>query len=212
MCGIAGILSPQDSLIQAHSKKSVIDGSHKVSSDSSNNSDPIAIKQLASKLKAMQDALIHRGPDDEGAFFSPSYQAALAHTRLSIIDLSDGGHQPMSIADQQYTITFNGEIYNYKKLRAQLEFAGAEFQSDSDTEVILKLYVSKGPACVQLLRGMFAFLIWDEQEQKAFAARDALGIKPFYYLKSERDSVFASELRAILASGYSSRKISSRGE
>jgi asparagine synthase (glutamine-hydrolysing) len=206
MCGIAGILSPQ-----AHSKKGANDGAYQDSTEPSGTPDHIVIKQRASKLKAMQDALTHRGPDDKGAFFSPSYQAALAHTRLSIIDLSEGGHQPMSIVDQRYTITFNGEIYNYKKLRTQLEFEGAEFESDSDTEVILRLYMSKGPACVQLLRGMFAFLIWDEHEQKAFAARDALGVKPFYYLKAGKTFVFASELRAILVSGYSSRKISSRG-
>jgi len=125
--------------------------------------------------------------------------------------LSDGGHQPMSSEDQRYTITYNGEIYNYKKLRTQLELEGEEFKSNSDTEVILKLFIKKGPACVQLLRGMFAFLIWDEQGRKAFAARDALGIKPFYYLKGQDSFVFASELRAILASGYSSKKISSRG-
>lgn len=159
----------------------------------------------------MQQALAHRGPDDKGAFFSPSNNAALTHTRLSIIDLSSGGHQPMSCQKQRYTITYNGEIYNYKKLRTQLELEGEKFKSDSDTEVILKLFVNKGPACVQLLRGMFAFLIWDEQEQKAFAARDALGIKPFYYLKSGGSFVFASEVRSVLASGFSSKKISGRG-
>ncbi|MFT6408987.1 MAG: asparagine synthase (glutamine-hydrolyzing) [Arenicella sp.] len=211
MCGIAGILSPQASSVQAQSLQSDIDRSHSLGDQAKSAIDPAVIKRLASKLKAMQDALTHRGPDSKGAFFSPSYQAALAHTRLSIIDLSNGGHQPMSAANQRYTITFNGEIYNYKKLRTQLEVEGEEFESDSDTEVILKLYISKGAACVQLLRGMFAFLIWDEQEQKAFAARDALGIKPFYYLKSDGSFIFASELRAVLASGYSSRRISSRG-
>jgi len=198
MCGIAGILSPQTSEI-GHSPKNGLD------------IDPAVIKDKASRLKAMQEALLHRGPDHKGAFFSPSYQAALTHTRLSIIDLSEDAHQPMSDEDKRYTITFNGEIYNYKKLRTQLELEGQKFQSNSDTEVILKLYISKGPACLQLLRGMFAFLIWDEQEQKAFAARDALGIKPFYYLKERSTLVFASELRAILASGYSPEKISNRG-
>ncbi len=202
MCGIAGILSPLAP-----------------ESDQADNQDPnlehsvsaATIKGRALSLKAMQTALIHRGPDDKGAYFSPSRQAALSHTRLSIIDLSEGGHQPMSSEDQRYTITFNGEIYNYKKLRTQLELEGETFQSDSDTEVILKLYANKGPACLQVLRGMFAFLIWDEQEREAFAARDALGIKPFYYLKKSGSFVFASEIRALLASGYSSRRVSSRG-
>jgi len=162
-------------------------------------------------LKAMQDALLHRGPDDKGAYFSASKNAALAHTRLSIIDVSSGGHQPMSSADQRYTITYNGEIYNYRKLRTQLELEGEVFTSNSDTEVILKLFIKKGSACVQLLRGMFAFVIWDEKNQSAFAARDAMGIKPLYYLKTSNALVFASELRSILASGYSSKTISSRG-
>ncbi len=201
MCGIAGILSPQASLARAHSNES----------NTNNSAEPADIKQRASRLKAMQDALVHRGPDDKGAFFSSSYQAALAHTRLSIIDLTEGGHQPMSCPNRRYTITFNGEIYNYKKLRTQMEYDGEVFRSTSDTEVILKLFISKGPACVQLLRGMFAFLIWDEQEKTAFAARDAFGIKPFYYLKAGDSLIFASELRAVLASGYSSRKISNRG-
>ncbi len=204
MCGIAGILSPQVSeQTPAESREP-----KPLSADAV---DPAVIKDRASKLKAMQEALAHRGPDDKGAFFSPSYQASITHTRLSIIDLSDGGHQPMTSDDQRYTIAFNGEIFNYKKLRTQMELEGEQFNSRSDTEVILRLFIKKGPACVQLLRGMFAFLIWDEQEKKAFAARDALGIKPFYYLKTEGSFIFASEIRAILASGYSSKKISSRG-
>jgi len=182
MCGIAGILSytPQN---DGQANSSALDQN--------------LIKKRAARLKAMQDALLHRGPDDKGAFFSPSYNAGLAHTRLSIIDLSEGGHQPMSSQDKRYTITYNGEIYNYKKLRSQLELEGEQFNSNSDTEVILKLFINKGPACVQLLRGMFAFVIWDEQEQSAFAARDALGIKPFYYLTTTDGLVFASELRSV---------------
>ncbi len=117
----------------------------------------------------------------------------------------------MNSQDKRYTITYNGEIYNYKKLRSQLELEGEKFSSNSDTEVILKLFIKKGAACVQLLRGMFAFVIWDEQERSAFAARDALGIKPFYYLKTTDGLVFASELRSVLASGYSSKKLSKRG-
>jgi len=211
MCGIAGILSPQTSLTRAPSNEGNTNNPCQSNLEPNTSAHAADIKKRASKLKAMQNALAHRGPDDKGAFFSPSYQAALAHTRLSIIDLTKGGHQPMSCPDQRYTITFNGEIYNYKKLRTQMEYEGEVFQSSSDTEVILKLFINKGPACVKLLRGMFAFLIWDEQEKSAFAARDALGIKPFYYLIASDSLIFASELRAVLASGYSSRKISNRG-
>jgi asparagine synthase (glutamine-hydrolysing) len=201
MCGIAGILSSNAPSTHRQAEQS------KFCSPTTS----VVIRDRALKLKAMQDALAHRGPDGKGAFFSPSHQAALCHTRLSIIDLSDGGHQPMTSADKRYTITFNGEIYNYKKLRTQLEIEGEVFQSDSDTEVILRLYARKGPSCVAILRGMFAFLIWDEQEKTAFAARDALGIKPFYYTKMAGSFVFASEIRAVLASGCSSKSISSRG-
>jgi len=181
MCGIAGILST------------------KPKSD------------ITAKLKAMQTAMIHRGPDDSGHYLSNSQLAALAHTRLSIIDLSPTGKQPMSVSDGRYTITYNGEIYNYRQLRKRLEAEGETFTSQSDTEVILKMYVSKGPQCVHFLRGMFAFLIWDEKKKTGFAARDPLGIKPFYYYRSSRSLVFASELRSVMASGMSNRKLSSRG-
>lgn len=187
MCGIAGILKktpPKDAL---------------------------EFKTMASSLKAMQNALLHRGPDSKGAYFSPCQQAALSHTRLAIIDLSPAGHQPMSLDDGRYTITFNGEIYNHKKLRAELEENGETFTTDSDTEVILKLYINKGEKCVQNLRGMFAFMIWDNDRKTGFAARDGFGIKPFYYRSKDNCLVFSSELRALLASGLSTQHISSRG-
>lgn len=187
MCGIAGILNQKPP------------------------EDADAFKNMASSLKAMQKALLHRGPDDKGAFFSSCQRAALSHTRLSIIDLTSNGHQPMSIDDGRYTITFNGEIYNYKKLRAQLEENGETFTTFSDTEVILKLYINKGAKCVHNLRGMFAFMIWDNQEKTGFAARDAFGIKPFYYRTKNGSFAFASELRALIASGLSSQHISARG-
>lgn len=187
MCGIAGI-------INQHPPE-----------------DASAFKQMASSLSDMQNHLLHRGPDDKGAYFSPCQQAALSHTRLSIIDLTANGHQPMSLNDGRYTITFNGEIYNYKKLRAQLEENGETFSTFSDTEVILKLYINKGPKCVHNLRGMFAFMIWDNQEKTGFAARDAFGIKPFYYRNKSGSFVFASELRALMASGLSSQHISAKG-
>lgn len=187
MCGIAGILNQKPP------------------------EDPSELKSMASSLKAMQKALLHRGPDDKGAYFSPCQQAALSHTRLAIIDLSQSGHQPMSIDDGRYTITFNGEIYNYKKLRTQLEENGETFNTFSDTEVILKLYIAKGKKCVHNLRGMFAFMIWDNQEKTGFAARDAFGIKPFYYRNVGGSFAFASELRALIASGLSSQHVSSKG-
>lgn len=117
----------------------------------------------------------------------------------------------MTSADGRYTISFNGEIYNYKKLRRLLEDDGEKFVSNSDTEVILKLFARKGENCVHSLRGMFAFVIWDEQKKRGFAARDALGIKPLYYRNKGGVFAFASEVRAILASGLSSQSISSRG-
>lgn len=166
---------------------------------------------MAAALAAMQKALIHRGPDGSGSYLAPSSQAGLTHTRLAIIDLSVGGQQPMTSSDGRYTITFNGEIYNYQQLRARLEAAGEVFKTSSDTEVVLKMYISKGSKCVHFLRGMFAFLIWDEKNKSAFAARDPLGIKPFYYLKNSQHFAFASELRAVLASGLSGRKLSSTG-
>lgn len=114
------------------------------------------LEELSGK---MQVALRHRGPDDQGIFVSGTRQAGLAHTRLSIIDLSPAGHQPMASADKRYWITFNGEIYNFKALRRELEEKGEAFQSHSDTEVILKLYQRHGAECLNKLRGMFAFAI-----------------------------------------------------
>ena len=153
----------------------------------------------------MHEAIAHRGPDDRGAWCSTDRQAAFVHTRLSIIDPSPAGHQPMSIhpdaADNRYTITYNGEIYNYAALRAELMTRGIQFRSTSDTEVILRLYEAEGPGCVGRLRGMFAFAIWDAQERVCFIARDRFGIKPLYYAPGRGALTFASELRALLAGG-----------
>ncbi|MBL9130552.1 MAG: asparagine synthetase B, partial [Verrucomicrobiaceae bacterium] len=114
----------------------------------------------------------HRGPDDEGRWISPSGRAAFAHTRLSILDLSAAGHQPMHDTSGRFTITFNGEIYNFRELRESLARDGVAFHTDSDTEVLLALYARRGEAMVRELRGMFAFAIWDEREQTCFLARD----------------------------------------
>ncbi len=185
MCGIAGIFSTEQDLNQPQSHD---------------------------KLSAMQGALAHRGPDGQGEFISPSGAALLCHTRLSIIDLSSAGHQPMTCDANRYTITFNGEIYNYQTLRADLEHSGESFVSDSDTEVILKLYQQHGANCVEYLRGMYAFVIWDEHQKSAFAARDPLGIKPFYYCaNSDGKFAFASELRSLLKADLHSPSLSKDG-
>jgi asparagine synthase (glutamine-hydrolysing) len=159
----------------------------------------------------MQTALEHRGPDDRGIYLSANRDAALAHTRLAILDFSQNGHQPMSINDQRYWITFNGEIYNFLELRKQLEKEGETFFSHTDTEVILKLYAKYGERCVDFLRGMFAFAIWDDRQQVCFMARDPLGIKPFYYWYQGSTLIFASELRTILSTGIVPKQLSPMG-
>jgi asparagine synthase (glutamine-hydrolysing) len=162
-------------------------------------------------VRRMQTALRHRGPDDSGIYISTDKQAAIAHTRLAILDLSPAGHQPMSTANGRYWITFNGEIYNYQQLRHNLISQGEQFNSQTDTEVILKLYQRMGSKCVEHLRGMFAFAIWDDFEKTCFLARDPLGIKPLYYWQSGSTLIFASELRAVLASGLPTVNLSSSG-
>jgi asparagine synthase (glutamine-hydrolysing) len=167
------------------------------------------VDRLNAQIQAMQAALRHRGPDDAGIY--QSGPIALAHTRLSILDLSAAGHQPMATPDGRYWITFNGEIYNFQALRSQLENQGITFQSHTDTEVILRLYERYGPDCVHHLRGMFALAIWDDWQKVAFLARDPLGIKPLYYWQSGSTLLFASELRAILASGLPPKQLSPTG-
>jgi asparagine synthase (glutamine-hydrolysing) len=162
-------------------------------------------------LQRMQSSLQHRGPDDRGIYISTDCKAALVHTRLAILDLTSAGHQPMSSVDGRYWITFNGEIYNFQELRSRLEAQGEQFQSQTDTEVILKLYQRHGMDSVKQLRGMFAFAIWDDLEKTCFLARDTLGIKPLYYWQSGSTLVFASELKAILASGLPSISLSLEG-
>ena len=147
----------------------------------------------------MHAAIAHRGPDAGGTWHSPARHAAFAHTRLSILDPSPAGNQPMAVAGDRFTITYNGEIYNFAALRAGLVNAGVAFRSSSDTEVILRLYEAEGPAFVERLRGMFAFAIWDEQERTCFIARDRFGIKPLYYHDANGVLTFASEVRALTA-------------
>jgi asparagine synthase (glutamine-hydrolysing) len=158
-------------------------------------------EDLESALQAMMKSMHHRGPDDRGYFISKSGNAGIVNTRLSILDLSSAGHQPMHSADGRYTITFNGEIYNFAALRADLQKEGEQFASDGDTEVILKMYARFGPDCVREFAGMFAFAIWDEMAQSCFLARGPLGIKPVYYYEKTGRLIFASELRSLLSSG-----------
>lgn len=159
----------------------------------------------------MQQTIAHRGPDGRGTYLAPSRRAALTHTRLAIIDLNETGAQPMTTSCGRYTISFNGEIYNYQSLREQLTHDGITLNSQSDTEVIMQLYAQHGADCVKLLRGMYAFLIWDEHEKSAFAARDPFGIKPFYYQKNSQSLTFASEVRAIIASKTDSPQLCATG-
>jgi asparagine synthase (glutamine-hydrolysing) len=141
------------------------------------------------------EIITHRGPDDNGFYTDDTVQ--FGFRRLSIIDL-EGGHQPLSYSEGRYTIIFNGEIYNYLEIKKQLESEGMEFQTTSDTEVILALYASKGTEAVKQLRGMFGFLIWDKEERTLFAARDPFGIKPFYYMETADGVFFASEKKSLL--------------
>ncbi|MCA9740262.1 asparagine synthase (glutamine-hydrolyzing), partial [candidate division KSB1 bacterium] len=140
-------------------------------------------------------------PDNSGHQWFDRWQSGLGHRRLSIIDLSPAGHQPMSNVRGNLWITYNGEIYNYQEIRAQLEAAGCRFRSNSDTEVVLKAYEQWGETCLHKLNGMFAFAIFDQESGELFAARDRVGIKPFYYHAKGVALVFASEIKAILATG-----------
>jgi asparagine synthase (glutamine-hydrolysing) len=146
----------------------------------------------------MRDTLVHRGPDDAGAWHSPNDRVAFGTRRLSIVDLSPAGHQPMSNEDGTVWITYNGEIYNHEMLRKELEERGHRYRSRTDTETIIHLYEEEGPACVERLQGMFAFGIWDERRGELFVARDRLGIKPLYYAQPAGGFLFGSEIKAIL--------------
>ena len=155
----------------------------------------------AAALEAMQSALRHRGPDDAGTWRSPGGEALFAHNRLSIIDLTSGGHQPMSTDDGRLTISYNGEIYNHAELRERLAAGGASFRTRSDTEVILRAYEAHGTGCLAMLRGMFAFALWDARDRSCLLVRDPFGIKPLYYHAVEDRLLFASEVRALVRSG-----------
>ncbi len=153
----------------------------------------------SSRATYLVDRLRHRGPDDFGVFHDENGGATLVHARLAILDISSGGHQPMSTGDDQLVIVFNGEIFNFVELRNELVENGIEFTSGSDTEVLLQLYKRLGSSCLDRLQGMFAFAIWDRDERSLFLARDPLGIKPLYLCDSKGVFSFASEVRALMA-------------
>ncbi|MCG8610515.1 MAG: asparagine synthase (glutamine-hydrolyzing), partial [Pseudomonadales bacterium] len=210
MCGIAGVIS--------------IDGSPTTP---------------ASGLRRMTARMQRRGPDDEGfVLVSPEGKAqafsgndshtqtrlphidhamdmaciaALGHRRLSIIDLSEAGHQPMASTDGRYWIVYNGEIYNYPEIATELEKGGVSFRGRSDTEVLLNAYIRWGDSCLTRLNGMFAFAIWDNNRRELFCARDRIGIKPFYYTIQDGSFLFASDIKTLIASGFYRPEIDMEG-
>ena len=161
-------------------------------------------------------SLAHRGPDDSGTIIiresaPEAVEVGLGNRRLAILDLSPLGHQPMQDPDTGNWIAFNGEIYNFREVRGSLERDGAHFRSQSDTEVLLKAYARWGEGCLEKLRGMFAFAIWDAQRHRLFVARDPMGIKPLYYWTSESHFLLASEVRTLLGTGLVPRRLNHAG-
>ncbi|HWG56382.1 MAG TPA: asparagine synthase (glutamine-hydrolyzing) [Gaiellaceae bacterium] len=150
------------------------------------------------RVDEMRDAVAHRGPDDAATWVAPGGRVAFGHRRLSIVDLSPAGRNPMSNEDSSVWITYNGEVYNHRELRHELERKGHLYRSQTDTETILHLYEEEGPRCVERLHGMFAFAIWDERRRELFLARDRLGVKPLYFARPDGGFVFASEIKALL--------------
>jgi asparagine synthase (glutamine-hydrolysing) len=178
MCGIYGYLSPTGTI------------------------DPAILRRMGHPLK-------HRGPDDEGEMIldSSELSVGLGHKRLSIIDLSPAGKQPMANEDETIWITFNGEIYNFREIRKELEGKGHKFRSHSDTEVIVHLYEELGTKCLERLNGMFAFALWDGKQKSLFLARDRTGKKPLHYCVHRGHFLFASEIKALLQHRLVSREL-----
>jgi asparagine synthase (glutamine-hydrolysing) len=164
-----------------------------------------------SLLVAMRDVISHRGPDAAGVWTAPNGSAVLGHRRLSILDLSDAGAQPMLSADRRLAVVFNGEIYNHAELRRELAATGARFVGHSDTEVLLAAYQAWGARCVPRLRGMFAFAIYDTVQRQLFMARDRVGEKPLFWAMHRGGLVFASELKALLRDSLFSPRLSPQG-
>jgi asparagine synthase (glutamine-hydrolysing) len=159
---------------------------------------------LEHEIRGMCRAMVHRGPDDEGVYLGEG--VAMGMRRLSIIDL-DNGHQPISNEDGSVWVVFNGEIYNYRQLRRQLESKGHTLRTSSDTETIVHLYEDLGARCVEQLRGMFAFAVWDVRRRQILLARDRLGIKPLYYTERDGELLFASELKPLLQNDDTDRSL-----
>ena len=152
-------------------------------------------KKYHDEVLKMTDAIKHRGPDDSGIFENENI--CLGHRRLSIIDLSVNGHQPMFNVDSSIAIVYNGEIFNYVELREQIKNR-YNFKSDSDTEVIIHYYEEYGVECLSFFNGMFAFALWDSKNEILFCARDRFGKKPFYYYFTDNEFIFCSEIKPIL--------------
>src|SRR5690554_719360 len=148
-------------------------------------------------LAQMTDSIAHRGPDAKGLFVNQNKTCGLGHRRLSILDLSEAANQPMYSSCENYSLVYNGELYNYKALRAQLEQEGHDFKTTSDTEVVLYAFMTWGPKCVEKFNGMFAFALWNENTEQLFLFRDRLGIKPLFYSWDDETFYFSSELKAI---------------
>ncbi len=165
------------------------------------NAEPVS----SGLLKRMTDVMQHRGPDADGVYVSGNI--GLGHRRLSIIDLSEAGRQPMFSDDRKLALVFNGEVYNFLDYRDDLIRRGHRFHSKTDTEVIIYLYREHGAECLQYLRGMFAFALWDEEKQQLFMARDRMGQKPFYYYYDGKRLVFGSELKCLLEDATIPREI-----
>ena len=173
--------------------------------DSKNKAD----YDVESTLIRMRDTMVHGGPDDAGVFVDKKKGIALGHRRLSIIDLSEGGHQPMQF--ENLIITYNGEIYNFAEIRKELEKEKYKFSSTSDTEVILKAFHKWGLDAVQRFRGMWAFAIWNKKEEKLILCRDRVGVKPLYWYKHDGLFMFSSELRAFHQHPGFKKEISQKG-
>src|SRR5438132_14268169 len=161
------------------------------------------------ELIATRECMRSRGPDAADLWIAPDSRVGLGHRRLAIIDLSPGGAQP--VCRTQSVIVFNGEIYNYRELRAQLETQGVRFTSQSDTEVLLQLYATRGADMLNDLRGMFAFVLWDAAKRRLFLARDPYGIKPLYYADDGATVRVASQVRALIAGSHVSNQFDSAG-
>ena len=161
----------------------------------------------AELLGRMNESLAHRGPDDSGTLTLDDKNLGLTHRRLSIIDLSPRGHQPMWDATNSVVIVFNGEIFNYREWRDVLEGEGFSFRSDSDTEIILNLYLKYGEGVLGRLNGIFSFALWDTRDDSLLVARDGVGVKPFYYADTDRGFLFSSELKALLQSDHLDRSL-----